>query len=92
MEQLTELEFLRDYGPDIRMVELTDFGLKRLDENMLPTHLPFRSYGLLRLLKRLGMAEEDELADYTGLSLEDLRKMLTRLAGYGYIKSVGGEK
>lgn len=81
-------EFVRTYGPEVRVYKLSDFGLERVESNQLPPKMPFRSYGLLRLLKRLTIAEEDELADYMGLELEAVRDLLRRLAGYGYIESV----
>lgn len=82
-------EFVRKYGPEVRVFKLSSFGLERLESGQLPPKMPFRSYGLMRLLKRLGIAEEDELADYMGLSLEAVRDLLQRLTGYGYIESVG---
>jgi len=85
---LSDMEFARSYGPEVRAFKLSDFGLNRLESDLLPPKMPFRAYGLIRLLKRLDIAEEDELADYMGLSLDAVRKLLKRLAGYGYIETV----
>jgi len=86
---ISGVEFVREYGPDVRAYKLTDFGLARLEANQLPPKMAFRSYGMVRLLKRLEIAEEDELADYMGLPLEEVRRLLKRLSGYGYIEVVG---
>jgi len=83
---LSSTEFVRKYGPEVKAYKLSKFGLDRLEAGLLPPKMPFRSYGLMRLLKRLSIAEEDELADYTGLSLNAVRDLLRRLAGYGYIE------
>lgn len=88
---LSSVEFVREYGPEVRVWKLSDFGLSRLESKQLPPRMPFRSYGLIRLLKRLEIAEEDELADYMGLPLKEIGNLLKRLAGYGYIEFVSTE-
>lgn len=82
-------EFARGYGPDVSAWKLTDFGRRRLDDNALPPDLPVRAYGLMKLLRRLEVAEEDELADYMYHDLNDLRALLRRLVGYGYVERTG---
>ncbi len=85
---VTGIEFLRNYDPSVVSWKLTDIGKSRLEAGLFPPGLPARARGLIRLLKRLEIAEEDELADYMGYTLRALRALLKRLGGYGYAEQV----
>lgn len=85
---VTKIEFLRNYDPSVVSWRLSDFGLSRLEDGLLPPGLPARARGLMRLLRRLEIAEEDELADFMGYTLRALRTLLKRLGGYGYVTQV----
>ena len=85
---LTRLEFVRTYDPSITSWRLSQTGLSRVENNLLPPGLPIRAYSLLRLMKRLDLADDDELAAYQGVSARSTKMLLKRLMGYGYVEQV----
>jgi len=85
---VSETEWVRNYDPKVVSWKLTALGLSRFDNGLLPPQLPVRAPGMIRLLKRLDIAEEDELADFMRLSLTTVRSLLKRLMGYGYAVQV----
>lgn len=83
-----DLELNRSYGPDVVLWRLTPLGLKRVTEGTVPTRLPWQTDRVLRLLQKLGYAEEDELANHLDLSPKAIARALARLGGFGYVQRV----
>lgn len=82
---LTGIEFLRGYDPSVTLWTLTETGTSRVVSNVFPHGIGVKGPGALRILHKIGAAEEDEIAGFMGLTPSGAKRLMKRLAGHGLV-------
>lgn len=89
---LTKLEFLRHYGPDVTKWALSSTGRARVESGIFPPDIGWYGPAALCILGQLGTMEEDELGAFLDLTPDASKRLLDRLVGYGLVVQIGQEQ
>jgi len=84
----TGLDFLRGYDPTVTYWSLTDTGTNRVVNETFPMGIGVKGPGILRILHKLSVVEEDELGGFIGLSASSIKAQMKRLGGFGLVQQV----